>query len=156
VRRGRRAGSPKSWQELLATSYLFGERSTTSNPQHRVARAMRLSLEVRHCAVLLLQLSVSLVTAASSNATVRLLPDSFTPPSLFENTNLVRNVNLDRSYPRETTNIVIKNVGKQPQSQYYFQFPTDLVPNVAGLAVKNKNNADATYKVELAQHESPK
>jgi ribophorin I len=134
----------------------FRQHSTSTNPQHQVTIAMRLSLGVRHCAVLLLQLSTSLVTAASANATVLTLSNSFTPPNVFENTNLVRNVNLDRSYPRETTNIVVKNLDKQPQSTYYFQFPTELVPNVAGLTVKNKNNADATYKVELAQYESPK
>jgi oligosaccharyltransferase complex subunit alpha (ribophorin I) len=117
---------------------------------------MRLSLGLRQCAVVFLQLTWVLVDASSANVTARSLPNSFTPPSVFENTNLVRNVNLERSYPRETTNIVVKNIDKQAQSQYYLQFPSDLITKVGGLDVKDKNKADATFKVELAQYVTPR
>lgn len=117
---------------------------------------MRLSLGLRQCAVAFLQLTWALVDASSANVTIRTLPDSFKPPSVFENTNLVRNVNLEKSYPRETTNIVVKNVAKQPQSEYFFQFPSDHFTKLSGLDVKDKNKADASFKIELAQHETPR
>src|SRR5258707_8550711 len=118
---------------------------------------MRVSLGLRQCAVVLLQLTVALVDASPGNKTIRLLPDSFIPPNVFENTNLVRNVNLERSYPRETTNIIIKNIASQAQDTYYLQSPTELVNRISGLEVKDKKNAEAgSFKIELAQYESPR
>jgi oligosaccharyltransferase complex subunit alpha (ribophorin I) len=118
---------------------------------------MRLPLGLRHCAVVVLHLTLYLVNASTANVTVRTVPDSFSPPIVFENTNLVRNVNLERSYPRETTNVVVKNIDTQSQSQYYLQFPSDVVPKLSGLIVKDKKNTDAgSFKTELVQYESPR
>jgi oligosaccharyltransferase complex subunit alpha (ribophorin I) len=117
---------------------------------------MRLSLELRHCALVILQLTTGLVNAINSNtSSTKLLSPAFSPPQAFENTNLVRNINLEKSYPRETTNIVIKNVADQPQTEYYFQFPTSLVGQVSGLEASNKKS-DVAYHVELAAYETPR
>lgn len=120
---------------------------------------MRSFSRLRQCAVALLLVSSTLVAASSSasNSTIKLLSASFAPPKVFENTNLVRNVNLDRSYPRETTNIVVKNIDSKPQSEYYYLFPTDQIHKVGGFEVKDKKNAaSGTFKVELAQYTSPR
>jgi oligosaccharyltransferase complex subunit alpha (ribophorin I) len=109
------------------------------------------------CAVALLSLSSVVSLASATNATVKTLLDSFTVPQVFENSNLVRNINLERSYPRETTNLVLKNIGSKPESKYYYLFPSDLIPHVSGLEVKDRNNAKAgQFRVELAQYASPK
>lgn len=107
-------------------------------------------------AVALLTLS-SVSLAAATNSTVKTLLDSFTVPQVFENTNLVRNVNLDRSYPRETANIVVKNVGSRPASEYYYLFPSNLIGHVSGFEVKDRKDPKAgPFHVELAQYASPK
>jgi oligosaccharyltransferase complex subunit alpha (ribophorin I) len=120
---------------------------------------MLIPSQLRQLAVALLSLSPSLVSASleSSNTTVKVLSDTFTPPQVFENENLVRNINLEKSYARETTNLVIKNVGKETQSEYYYLFPSEDVAQVGGLEVKDKKNAAAgAFKVELAQFENLK
>jgi oligosaccharyltransferase complex subunit alpha (ribophorin I) len=101
---------------------------------------------------------LSLVSlAAASTTSVKTLKDSFTVPQAFENTNLVRNVNLERSYPRETANIVVKNIGAGPASEYYYRFPSDLISHVSGFEVKDRNDPKSRpFRVELAQYTSPK
>jgi hypothetical protein len=117
---------------------------------------MIFSSRLRHCAVSLLTITGLLSEVLASNITARTLLNSFSPPVVFENTNLVRNINLEKSYPRETTNIVVKNIAKDVQTEYYLQFPSELAYKVSGLEVKDKKNADgASFFVELAQYASP-
>jgi oligosaccharyltransferase complex subunit alpha (ribophorin I) len=102
-------------------------------------------------------LSITVAAAEPFDSHVKILPSSFTPPQVFENSNLVRNVNLEKHYPRETVNVVIKNVGKEPQSEYYYLFPSAQVGYVGGLEVRDKKDAAAgAFKVDLAQYEEPK
>ena len=103
-------------------------------------------------------ISLSVVSwASATNSTVKTLLDSFTVPQAFENSNLVRNVNLERSYPRETANIVVKNIGSKPASEYYYLFPSDLIGHVSGFEVKHRNDPKSgPFHVELAQYASPK
>jgi oligosaccharyltransferase complex subunit alpha (ribophorin I) len=109
------------------------------------------------CAAALLSLSSVLAAARSSNATIKLLPSSFTPPPVFENSNLVRNINLEKGYPRETINVVVRNTDNTPQSEYYLLFASDVISNVGGLEVRDKKNMDAgPFKVALAGYQSPK
>ncbi|KAF2671140.1 Ribophorin I [Microthyrium microscopicum] len=119
---------------------------------------MKYSSSLRHCAVALLSLSLATPALAASNSSVKLLSNSFTPAPVFENTELVRNINLEKSYPRETTNIVIRNIGKEAQSEYYFLFPTAEIHNVGTFEARSKVSADTAkhpFKVELAQYETP-
>jgi oligosaccharyltransferase complex subunit alpha (ribophorin I) len=112
---------------------------------------------LRLYAVALLSLSSTLSLASATNATAKTLLDSFAVPPVFENSNLVRNINLERSYPRETINLVVKNIGSKPESEYYYLFPSDLVPNVSGLEVRDKRDPKAgLFLVELAQYASPR
>lgn len=116
---------------------------------------------LRRYAVALLSISAYVVSAsaslATSNTTVTVLSDTFTPPQVFVNENLVRNINLEKSYARETTNLVIKNIGQEDQSKYYYLFPSKDVAQVGGFEVKDKKNAaSGAFRVELAQFESPK
>ncbi|KAL6707812.1 dolichyl-diphosphooligosaccharide--protein glycosyltransferase subunit 1 [Coniothyrium glycines] len=80
----------------------------------------------------------------------QVLPSSFTPPQVFKNTNLVRNTNLDRAYPRETINAIIENIDSKPQSEYYLPFETSLLARIGGLEVRDKQAAEkGTFKVEV-------
>lgn len=80
----------------------------------------------------------SLVYADSPSSSRLALPQDFKPPQVFKNTNLVRNTNLEKGYVRETVNVVVENVDKTPQSDYYLSFPADVYDKVGGLEVRDK------------------
>ncbi|CBF79447.1 hypothetical protein AN7472.2 [Aspergillus nidulans FGSC A4] len=94
--------------------------------------------------------SSSIVSAKSIES--KLLPADFKPPQVFKNVNLVRNTNLEKGYARETINVVIENVDKQPQSEYYLSFPSDIFEQIGGLEVRNKKEADkGRFDVEASE-----
>lgn len=75
----------------------------------------------------------------------------FTPPKVFQNVNLVRNTNLDKGYVRETINVVVENVDKQPQSDYYLPFEYEVMGKIGGIEVRDKKNLDkGKFQVEAA------
>ncbi|KAJ5670150.1 uncharacterized protein N7477_005513 [Penicillium maclennaniae] len=86
----------------------------------------------------------SLAVASNLNTATQLaLPPDFKPPQVFRNTNLVRNTNLEKSYVRETINVVVENVDKQPQSDYYIPFPSNVFNRIGGFEVRDKKATDA-------------
>jgi oligosaccharyltransferase complex subunit alpha (ribophorin I) len=54
----------------------------------------------------------------------------------------VRNINLEKAYFRETIKVVVQNIEKQPQRDYFLPFPSDVVPNIGGLEVRDKNDPE--------------
>jgi oligosaccharyltransferase complex subunit alpha (ribophorin I) len=79
-----------------------------------------------------------------------ILPTEFKPPAVFENVNLVRNINLEKSYPRETINVVIKNVDKEQQSEYYLPFEADMLSRLGGLEVRDrKDTKSPPFKADI-------
>ena len=85
---------------------------------------------------------VSLVTADSNLTSRNVLPSNFQPPQHFQNVNLVRNINLEKNYARETVNVVIENVDKQAQSDYYLPFEPGTISKVGGLEVRDKKDPE--------------
>ncbi|KAI3128805.1 hypothetical protein DTO027I6_629 [Penicillium roqueforti] len=84
-------------------------------------------------------LAPSLCAATNLTTPSRLdLPSGFKPPQVFKNINLVRNTNLEKSYVRETINVVVENVDKQPQNDYYIPFPAEVFDRVGGFEVRDK------------------
>ena len=92
-------------------------------------------------------------TAADSNLTYEsknILPSAFTPPKHFRNVNLVRNINLEKSYPRETINVVIENIDKAAQNEYYLPFEQGSLGRVGGLQVVDKKEPEkGGFKVNV-------
>ncbi|TLD35392.1 Ribophorin I [Venturia nashicola] len=85
----------------------------------------------------------------------QILPSTFKPPQVFENVNLVRNVNLDKGYPREKINVFIKNIDSAPQSKYYLPFEADLISRIGGLEVRDKKDASKpVFKVEVTEYDT--
>lgn len=87
------------------------------------------------------------LSSAESNLTTpqsseRILTGDFTPAPVFENTNLVRTINLEKGYVRETTNVVITNTDSAPQSEYYVPFEYDLVGKIGGFDARDKKHAE--------------
>ena len=94
--------------------------------------------------------------AAQSNITdpkqtQQILQDDFKPPQVFENANLVRTINLEKGYVRETVNLVVSNIDKQPQSEYYLPFEYDTIGKIGGVEVRDKKDANKpAFSVRLA------
>lgn len=97
----------------------------------------------------------SSAAAAQSNASdtlysKQILPSTFKPPQVFKNVNLVRNVNLDKSYARETINVIIENTDKKPQDEYYLPFHADTLSRVGGFEVVDKKNpTSGSFQTEV-------
>jgi len=69
------------------------------------------------------------------------LPAGFQPPQVFRNVNLVRTINLEKGYPRETINVVIENVDKQAQDEYYLPLDPSLAAHVGAIEARDKKDA---------------
>ena len=80
--------------------------------------------------------------ANTSNPSSRLqtLPSAFKPPQVFQHNNLVRDINLDKSYVRETVNVVVENVDANDQTGYYFPIQTELLGTVGGFEARDKKD----------------
>ena len=78
----------------------------------------------------------------SPQSSQQILTGEFRPPQVFENVNAVRNTNLEKGYARETLNVVVKNVDKQAQSEYFLPFQYGVMGKVGGFEVRDKRNAD--------------
>lgn len=91
-------------------------------------------------AVALLLTSCAQATSPNTSASAaRNVPSNFSPPQVFKNLNLLKNINLERGYVRETINIAIENVDKTPQTEYYLAFPNEVIDKVGGLEAWEKN-----------------
>ena len=106
-------------------------------------------------------LSLASITGADdSNLTDQLsshqiLPNSFKPPAAFKNVNLVRNINLEKGYVRETINVVIENTDSRPQDKYYFPFQANTIGKVGGFEVRDKKDASKPlFAAELVEYDS--
>lgn len=103
---------------------------------------MRLSPSLASCLAALFVIPC----AADSNVTQsqvsdQSLPAGFVPPQVFKNVNLVRTINLDKGYPRETVNVVIENIDSQPQEEYYLPVDLSVAPYVSAIDVRDKKDA---------------
>ena len=84
----------------------------------------------------------------------QILPDNFKPPQVFNNVNLLRNINLEKGYVKETVNVVIENVDVKDQDTYYIPFEAHTVANVGGLEVRDKKNPDIpSFPSELVEYD---
>lgn len=116
---------------------------------HSEPDKMRLRLVAAACALLSAVVAEPNITSAW--ASQQILQGDFKPPPVFENKNLVRTTNLEKGYVRETINILIANVGKQPQTQYYLPFEFDVIGKVGGIEVRDKKNeAKGLFEVTTA------
>lgn len=100
-------------------------------------------------------LLITSITAQSNvtelNQSQQILQADFKPPQVFENVNLVRTTNLEKGYVRETINIVVSNVDKNTQSEYYLPFEYDTIGKVGGIEVRDKKDAaKSSFNVKLA------
>lgn len=79
------------------------------------------------------------ITGASAQLT------TFVPPQVFQHANLVRTISLAKVYAKEVVNVVVENVDKEPQSEYYVPFDSSLIERVGSVEVKDKNKPEAPF-----------
>jgi oligosaccharyltransferase complex subunit alpha (ribophorin I) len=112
------------------------------------------------CALLLAWATTSCSAASQkqsddSLSSQQILPASFKPPQVFKNTNVMRNINLDKSYVKETVNLVVENVDKRPQSEYYVPFDGTTIGRVGGFTVRDKKDATKpAFRSEVVEYDS--
>lgn len=100
---------------------------------------------------LLLSTSLAKYNLTTLQSTQQILQGDFKPAQVWENTNLVRNTNLEKSYVRETINLVVKNIDEIAQSEYYFPVDYDVVGKIGGFEVRDKkDDAKPPFEVTTA------
>ena len=85
----------------------------------------------------------------------QILPPNFKPPQVFRNVNLLRNINLEKGYVKETVNVVIENVDSKPQDEYYVPFEVGMVEKIGGLEVRDKKDPEkGVFHVEVVEYDT--
>lgn len=82
-----------------------------------------------------------LATVSASSGSKTTIPSTFKPPQVFKNANLVHVISLEKNYVKETINVVIENIDKAVQDEYYLPFTGDEMSRVGGLEVKDRKDA---------------
>ncbi|CAG8961914.1 hypothetical protein HYFRA_00013714 [Hymenoscyphus fraxineus] len=99
-------------------------------------------------ATAVLSFTSSVFCADNSNLTKPLtskiiLPSNFKPAQNFKNANLVHIINLEKSYPKESINVLIENIASTAQDEYFIPFTTQQMATIGGLEVKDRKNPEA-------------
>ncbi|KAI9673925.1 MAG: dolichyl-diphosphooligosaccharide--protein glycosyltransferase subunit 1 [Caeruleum heppii] len=108
----------------------------------------------------LLTLLSPVLSAADSNLTQPLtsrtiLPSTFKPPQVWKNVNLVRNINLDKSHPKEQINLIIENTDVKPQDEYFLPFEAGLIERVGGLEVRDKKDPEkGVFEAQIVEYDT--
>jgi len=107
------------------------------------------------CAAALLSFAKAESNLSYADVSKQILPSTFQPPQVFQHNNLVRTINLEKEYSRETINVVVQNTDKQPQQEYYLPFEQGLIARVGGLEVKEKTKPDELFsKPEIVGYDT--
>jgi oligosaccharyltransferase complex subunit alpha (ribophorin I) len=103
----------------------------------------------------------SLVSAVLAGASTEsetskiILPADFKPPQVFQNANLVHVISLEKNYVKEQINVLVENVAKEPQTEYYVPFTAEQLPRVGGFEVKDRKDANAgPFVVETVEYDA--
>lgn len=108
------------------------------------------SLAILPTLVSLLSLAWPSAAAAASSS----VDDSstFKPPQVFKNANLNHIISLEKNYVKESINVVIENIDKQLQNEYYLPFTADQMSRVGGVEVKDRKDTTlGAFKVEAVE-----
>lgn len=105
----------------------------------------------------LLSVASTAVYATKSNLTKPLssqniLSSTFTPPQVFKNINLVRTINLEKGYVKESINVVIENIDAIAQNVYYIPFTPSQMERIGGFEVRDRKAPESgEFAVEPAE-----
>lgn len=107
---------------------------------------------VEACLAVFLGLCIADTNLTSPPTSHQILPDNFKPPQVFKNVNLLRNINLEKGYVKETVNVVIENIDAKEQDTYYIPFKS--IGKVGGLEARDKKNPEIPpFLSELVEYD---
>ncbi|EWZ91545.1 hypothetical protein BFJ63_vAg6541 [Fusarium oxysporum f. sp. narcissi] len=100
--------------------------------------------------------SFALAGATTDSKTSKvILPVDFKPPQVFKNANLVHVISLEKTYVKEQINVLVENVAKEPQTEYYVPFTAEQLPRIGGFEVKDRKDANAgPFVAETVEYDS--
>ncbi|KAF8852035.1 Ribophorin I [Acephala macrosclerotiorum] len=107
-----------------------------------------------------LSLASTAICADKSNLTKpltsrQILPANFKPPQNFKNVNLVHIINLEKSYPKESINVIIENTASTAQDEYFIPFTSSQMETIGGLEVKDRKDPDTgLFEVEAVEFDT--
>ncbi|KAL1839491.1 hypothetical protein VTJ49DRAFT_1466 [Mycothermus thermophilus] len=101
---------------------------------------------------------LSLASASATSSDRKTYPSTFRPPQVFKNTNLVHIISLEKNYVKENINVLVENIDKAPQNEYYVPFTTDQLSRLGGVEVKDRKDSSigpfVAEAVELDQSDT--
>lgn len=101
---------------------------------------------------LLAALSLAAPSLAAGASSADSLKSTFKPPQVFKNTNLVHIISLEKNFVKETINLVVENIDKKPQSDYYLPFTSNQLSRVGGFEARYKKEGNnEAFKVEATE-----
>ncbi|KAK4139090.1 Dolichyl-diphosphooligosaccharide--protein glycosyltransferase subunit 1 [Dichotomopilus funicola] len=89
---------------------------------------------------------LSLASAASSkssSSSSTTLPSTFRPPQVFKNANLVHIISVEKNYVKENVNVLVQNIDKEAQDEYFVPFTADQLSRLGGVEVKDRKDSSA-------------
>ncbi|KAM7219283.1 dolichyl-diphosphooligosaccharide--protein glycosyltransferase subunit 1 [Rhypophila decipiens] len=96
-------------------------------------------------------------SAGSDKGTSKIkLPSTFKPPQAFKNVNLVHVVSVEKNYVKENINVLIENIDKAAQDEYYIPFTADQASRLGGVEVKDRNRKEANpppFSAEVVEYD---
>ncbi|KAF2101972.1 oligosaccharyltransferase alpha subunit [Rhizodiscina lignyota] len=99
------------------------------------------------------------IAAADSNLTKplsskQILPANFKPPQVFSISKLERHVNLEKVYPKQTWEATVKNVDKEPQTELYIPFESDVISRIGGFQAYEKGIKSKLYETDVVEYDT--
>lgn len=73
----------------------------------------------------------------------------FKPPQDFENTKVLRSIDLTGSYVKESVLLDVKNIGSAPVQSYYYAVPEGLEKHIAVIEAREDKGGVAAVTLEL-------
>lgn len=95
------------------------------------------------CSLLSLASAASSGKTSSTTTTSTTLPATFKPPQVFRNANLVHVISAEKNYIKESINVLIENIDKAAQDEYFLPFRGDQMSRLGGVEVKDRKDASA-------------
>ena len=81
--------------------------------------------------------------------------ETFLPPKVYKQSNLIRNIQLEKVYARETISLVIENVDGKEQYDYYLPFDSDVASRIGGFEAGDKDQLqDGLFNYEIISNET--
>lgn len=84
----------------------------------------------------------------------QILPANFKPPQVFSISKLERTVTLAKVYPKETWEVVIKNVDKESQSEVYIPFESEVIARIGGFHAFEKGIKDKRFQTDVVEYDT--